>query len=136
MAGAIGYEKGYDVLLACARMVAEQTLPLEFVVVGFTCDDDRLLRTGRVRITGRYDESEAVALLKRQNATFGLLPSLWPETWSYTLTQMWQAFLPVVTFDIGTPSFRVKARNGGFVLPFGASTQQIVDALLTFKRTD
>ena len=133
--GAIGYEKGYDVILACARLVAEKDLPIDFVVVGFTCDDDRLLRTGRVRITGRYDESEAVGLLKRQNATFGLLPSLWPETWSYTLTQMWQAFLPVITFDIGTPSSRVKARNGGFVLPLGSSTQQIVDALLTLKRT-
>ena len=135
VAGAIGYEKGYDVILDCARMVAAKSLPIDFVVVGFTCDDDRLLQTGCVRITGRYDESEAVALLKQQNADVGLLPALWPETWSYILTQFWQAFLPVVTFDIGTPSARIRARNGGFVLPFGSSTQQIVEALLTLEMT-
>ncbi|WP_158746880.1 glycosyltransferase [Acidisphaera sp. L21] len=133
LAGAIGYEKGYDVLLDCARMVAERDVPIEFVVVGFTCDDQRLLRTGRVRITGQYEEAEAVDLLKQQDADFGFLPALWPETWSYVLTQFWLAALPVVTFDIGTPSLRIKARDGGFILPFGASTKRIVDTLLTLK---
>ena len=58
--GAIGYEKGYTNLLRCARMVAEAKMPIEFVVVGYTCDDKRLLDTGAVRITGRYDQSEAI----------------------------------------------------------------------------
>ena len=43
--GAIGIHKGYQVLLDCARDAAERRLPLEFVVVGHTIDDRRLLAT-------------------------------------------------------------------------------------------
>lgn len=129
--GAIGYEKGYDIILECARMMAERNLPLEIVVVGFTCDDKRLLETGKVMITGRYDESEVVSLIKQQNADFGFLPALWPETWSYVLTQLWEAELSVVAFDIGAPSQRIKARSGGVVLPLGVSTKNILDLFLS-----
>ena len=131
IAGAIGYEKGYDVILACARYAATRNLPLEFVVVGFTCNDESLLRTGKVRITGQYEDHEAVKLIKDQNADFAFLPALWPETWSYVLSQLWRAELPVVAFDIGAPSERIKARYGGFVLPLGLPVDRIVQWFLS-----
>ena len=96
--GAIGIEKGYEYLLACARHVTTQRLAIEFVVVGHTCDDKRLLDTGAVQITGNYEEEEAVELIRAQDAELGFLPALWPETWSYTLSQLWQAGLDVVAF--------------------------------------
>ncbi|WP_284945404.1 glycosyltransferase [Acidisoma cladoniae] len=130
VAGAIGYEKGYEILLSCARMAAEARLPIEFVVAGFTCDDLRLLETGRVRITGRYEEPEAVDLIRRQDTDVAFLPALWPETWSYVLTQFWDAGLPVVAFDIGTPSERIRAHEGGILLPLGMPTKQILSAFL------
>ena len=52
--GAIGVHKGYDVLLACARDAARRDLDLEFVVVGHTIDDARMMATGRVFVTGRF----------------------------------------------------------------------------------
>ena len=107
--GAIGIEKGYEYLLACARHVTAQRLAMEFVVVGHTCDDKRLLDTGAVQITGNYEEAEAVELIRAQDAELGFLPALWPETWSYTLSQLWQAGLDVVAFDIGAPAERIRA---------------------------
>jgi len=127
--GAIGYEKGYDVILACSRFVAANKLPMEFVVVGSTCDDERLLETGTVTITGRYEESEAAALIQQQHADVAFFPALWPETWSYVLTQLWEAGLPVVAFDVGAPSERIRSRNGGVLLPLGLPTNQIVQIL-------
>ena len=117
IAGAIGYEKGYNRLLECARMAAAAKLPLEFVVVGYTCDDKRLLETGVVRITGCYNEPEAVALIKAQRADLAWLPSVWPETWSYVLTQIWEAGLYVVVYDIGAQAERVHAIGHGTVVP-------------------
>ncbi len=58
--GAIGLHKGYDVLLACARDAARRNLGLEFVIVGHTTDDARMMATGRVFVTGRFDPAEAV----------------------------------------------------------------------------
>ena len=70
-------------MLECARHIAARNLPLEFTLVGYTSDDFRLLATGCVSITGRYEEDEAVELICRQNADFAFIPALWPETWSY-----------------------------------------------------
>ena len=128
--GAIGVHKGYDVLLDCARDAAERRLPLEFVVVGHTIDDRRLLATGRVFVTGRYAADEAVALIRSQNATLALLPSIWPETWCLGLGEAWRAGLRVAAFDIGAPAERIRRSGRGFVLPLGLSAQAINNALI------
>jgi glycosyltransferase involved in cell wall biosynthesis len=131
--GAIGIEKGYEYLLACARHVAAQRLALEFVVVGYTCDDRRLLDTGAVYVTGGYDETEAVDLIRAQHAELGFLPALWPETWSYTLSQIWQAGLEVVAFDLGAPAERIRATRRGGLLPFGLPPAATCRALLAHR---
>jgi glycosyltransferase involved in cell wall biosynthesis len=117
--GAIGIEKGYDVLLACARDAAERKLPVAFRLVGYSCGDGRLLATGKVHITGRYDEHEAVSLIQAQGAQLAWLPSIWPETWCYTLTQAWNGGLNTAAFDIGTPAERIRQWGRGWLFPLG-----------------
>jgi GT2 family glycosyltransferase/glycosyltransferase involved in cell wall biosynthesis len=131
--GAIGIDKGYEYLLACARHVVSQRMAMEFVVVGFTCDDKRLLETGVVHITGAYDEAEAIALIREQEAEVGFLPALWPETWSYTLSQMWQSGLDVVAFEIGAPADRIHQTGRGSLLPLGAPPAAACRALLAHR---
>ena len=128
--GAIGREKGYNALLNCARLAAAGDFPLDFVVVGFTCDDRRLLQTGRVIITGRYEETEAIALIQAQQADFGFLPAQWPETWSYALTRMWEANLPVIAYDIGAPAERIRMRQGGLVVPLHTPPEKLLALFL------
>jgi GT2 family glycosyltransferase/glycosyltransferase involved in cell wall biosynthesis len=128
--GAIGYEKGYNTLLSCARLAASANLKLTFVVVGYTCDDARLLDTGVVRITGPYDDTEAITLIGAQDADFAWLPAVWPETWSYVLTQVWEAGLFVVVHDIGAPAERVRAADGGFVAPLHVSAERLIELFL------
>jgi GT2 family glycosyltransferase len=114
--GAIGEHKGYDVLLGCARDAVARDLPLDFVVVGSTIDDSRLLATGRVFITGLYRSEEVEALIRAQKASLGFLPSIWPETWSLALTELWRAGLRVATFDFGAPAERIRRTGRGFIL--------------------
>ncbi|WP_459677999.1 glycosyltransferase [Acidisoma sp. 7E03] len=129
VAGAIGFEKGYEVILGCARYAAANDIPLSFQIVGFTCDDARLLETGKVTITGRYDENEAVTLIRNQDADFGFLPALWPETWSFVLSQLWEAGLAVVAFDIGAQAERIRRTGAGLLLPINLPIGKVVDAL-------
>lgn len=129
IAGAIGYEKGYEVILGCARHAVTHGIPIEFQIVGFTCDDERLIETGKVTITGRYDENEAVSLIRRQDADFGFLPALWPETWSFVLSQLWEASLPVVAFDIGAQGERIRRSGAGLVLPINLPIGKLVQSL-------
>lgn len=86
-----------------------------------------------VHITGGYDEAEAVELIRAQHAGLGFLPALWPETWSYTLTQMWQAGLDVVAFDLGAPADRIRDTRRGNVLPLGLPPAATCRALLAYR---
>ncbi len=127
---AIGPEKGYNVLLACARDAASRGLPLDFVVVGYSADDARLMQTGRVWVTGRYDEEEGEALLRAQGASLAFIPSTCPETWCFALSLAWRAGLAACTFDLGAQAERVRATGRGFLLPLGLPAGAINAALL------
>ena len=128
--GAIGIEKGYDIVLRLARYVASADLPLRFSIVGFTCDDSRLLETGVVDITGRYAENELTSLIETQQCDWGFLPAVWPETWSYVLTEFWRYKFPVVTFDIGSPAERIRTAGGGLVVPLHLPVASLANILL------
>jgi GT2 family glycosyltransferase/glycosyltransferase involved in cell wall biosynthesis len=131
--GGIGPEKGYDVLLACARDAAERALALEFVLVGHTPDDDALLATGRVFVTGPYAAAAAVDEIRAQRAHLGFVPSGTPETWCFVLGEAWQAGLDVAVFDIGAAAERVRRTGRGWVLPLGLPIQAVNNALLAVR---
>ncbi len=131
--GAIGQEKGFDVLLACARDAAARALPLRFLVVGHTTDDARLLATGRVFVTGPYAEGEATMLVRAQDADLALIPSVWPETWCFALSEAWRAGLAVAAFDIGAQAERIRATGRGWLLPLGLAGPGVNNALLALS---
>ncbi|MEA1672448.1 glycosyltransferase [Nitrospirillum sp. BR 11163] len=132
--GAIGEAKGYDVLLACAHDARARNLPLEFLLVGYGQDNDLLLQTGRVRVTGFYAKDEGIGLIRANHAHLGFLPSVWPETWSYTLTEMLAAGLMVAAFDLGAQAERLRTLGRGMLLPLGMPAPRINDALLELAR--
>ena len=131
--GAIGVEKGYDVLLDCARDARRRALPISFTVVGYTSDDARLLAAGPVFITGEYADADAVALVRAQGADMAFLPSVWPETWCFALSRAWQAGLGVAAFDLGAPAERIRAAGRGWLLPLGLPPAAVNDALLGLR---
>ena len=128
--GAIGVEKGYDVLLGCAEDARRRGLALDFLVCGVTEDDERLMAAGPVFVTGRYAPADAVELVRAQRAQLAFIPSIWPETWCFALSRAWQAGLPAVAFDLGAPAERIRATGRGHVLPLGLPVARINDALL------
>ncbi|GAN76686.1 glycosyltransferase [Acidisphaera rubrifaciens] len=132
--GALGIDKGYQVLLDCARDAADRRLPLTFVLVGHSIDDARLLQTGRCFVTGPYREGEAADLIRQERAAFGFIPSIWPETWCFALSEIWRADLPAIAFDIGAPADRIRATRGGLLLPLGLAPGAVNAALLAAPR--
>ncbi len=131
--GAIGLEKGYDVLLDCVRDARARSLPIEFVVVGYTADDKRMLGAGPVFITGEYAEADATALIQAQAAHLAFLPSVWPETWCFALSRAWEAGLAAAAFDLGAQAERIRRTGRGWLLPLGLSARLVNDALLKLQ---
>lgn len=110
--GAIGEHKGSALLEAVAKLAHAERLPLQFVVVGFT-DRDEALQAAGVEITGPYLAVEAGIVLARAEPDLVWMPSVWPETFSYTLTTVLrQRYFPVV-FDFGAPAERLRRIGWG-----------------------
>lgn len=105
--GAIGRRKGFDVLLRCARAAHRQRLQLRFTLLGFS-RDDRQLRAAGVEVSGRYPDAEALERLQRLAPDLLWLPSVCPETFSYTLSIALRTGLPVCAFDLGAIGARLR----------------------------
>lgn len=115
--GAIGKLKGFHVIISCAKHARQNNLPIEFIVMGYTMND-RLMEDAGVSITGKYQEHEALDKLNSLNPHAVWLPSIWPETYSYTFSLAVQANLAVFAFDIGAIARRAKASGmGELVMP-------------------
>jgi hypothetical protein len=141
--GAHSVETGYDTLLAIARDAGWRSLPIEFVLVGRSLDDGRLLATGRAFATGPAadddddddDDDELVALIRRQGAGFALLVPAVPAIAADELDACWSAGLDVVALDIGTAAERIRRSGRGWLLPVGMSAPAINQKLLAIMRS-
>jgi GT2 family glycosyltransferase/glycosyltransferase involved in cell wall biosynthesis len=133
--GAISIPKGFRVVMECALDAAERKLDIDFIVIGFTCDDEALLATGRAFITGPYSDDEVATLLEREQCQIAFFSSIVPETWCYALTHALTHGLPVLAFDLGSIPERLKGYGAAQLLPLFSSPSAINDALLRLARS-
>lgn len=129
--GGIGPQKGYDLLLAAASDARNRDLPIEFVVIGYTKDDEEVLSTGKVFVTGRYEEAELPDLIEREAPDLAMFLSVFPETWCYALTHALRAGLPIVALDHGAIGERVRdAKVPAILLSPSVAASELNDAIL------
>lgn len=131
--GAIGRHKGFDLLQRMAERAARDRTPFFLSVVGFTPNSPTLMRYGNVEVTGSYQPSELKARLAAIDPDFVFLSSVWPETYSYVLSEIWDAGYPVVAFDFGAPAERIRAAGGGLLIPPTRDTRALLDTLIRVR---
>lgn len=129
--GAIGIEKGFNIVESLVRDADQRNLPLEFILVGRSVDDRLFVKTDRLFITGSYKEEEAVNLVMQQNADLAFFPAIWPETWCYALSIAWRAGLQTVAYDIGAIAQRIKKTQRGWILSSSMTIPNQNDMLLS-----
>lgn len=112
--GAIHKQKGLSVLEDMARLAQERDLPVKFVVLGTTHPP---ISKKLCVETGAYQRNALPRLVLENDIDLALIPSIWPETFSYTTQEMMDMGLPIACFDLGAPAERVKRYDKGMVLP-------------------
>jgi GT2 family glycosyltransferase len=124
--GAIGPHKGSQKLLEIARLARLRQPELKFRIVGYTDIDKELLAVGNVAITGTYVQADLPRLLAESHGRLALFLHLWPETYSYTLSEaVSHGFIPLVP-DIGAPAERVRESGFGLVFAFPIKAEEVL----------
>lgn len=112
--GGIGPEKGAQVLVDLGNYLHGRPNAPRLVLIGEIAPKFALPKS--VVVTGRYDVSELASLVKRYKVTSWLMPSIWPETFSFTTHEMLATGLPVFSFDLGAQAEAVKRAPNGYIL--------------------
>jgi glycosyltransferase involved in cell wall biosynthesis len=90
-----------------------------------------LLRAKRlgVRVLGHYRAGSLPRRLREERVDLALLLSIWPETFSLTLSECRAAGVPVLAFGHGAISERVAAEGGGILVPPAEGAEGVAAAL-------
>lgn len=113
--GAIGPQKGAGVVTALAHMLKGRQ-DIGLALIGRIAPGYPLGR--HVAQHGAYSTEDIPALAARYRITHWLIPSIWPETFSYTVHECLATGLPVLAFDLGAQGAAVEASPNGCLLPW------------------
>ncbi|HTQ71934.1 MAG TPA: glycosyltransferase [Acidocella sp.] len=124
--GAIGPHKGSQKLLEIAQRARLTHPHLRLRVIGYTNIDRALKAVGNVTITGKYTPEDLPNLLAETKGRLALFLPAWPETYSYTLSELVKhGFIPLAP-DIGAPADRIRKTGFGVLFPFPAEAEAVL----------
>ncbi len=136
--GAISDIKGSGVLHGLVRDACRRDLPVDYILIGHTNHTELQAGMEHFTMTGQYREEEMGDLLAHYRPHLVFIPSIWPETYCYTLSYAWRYGIYPVVFDIGAPASRIRTLGeggGGAILPYALAhkPQALNDALLALE---
>lgn len=127
--GALGREKGVQVLRDVARLARRRGVLLEFSLLG-----SAHIPLGKaVNELGPYRDEELPALLASHQPHLLWFPVRCPETWSYTLSAALAANVPVLASDLGAFAERLQGRGWSWLRPHDSSTEDWLATLLDIR---
>ncbi|NLO54082.1 MAG: glycosyltransferase family 4 protein, partial [Gammaproteobacteria bacterium] len=132
--GALSVFKGADVLEACALQARALRTPLEFHLLGFAYRPLRTKPFSNLQVHGAYAEDELAELIVEIKPHVVWFPGSCPETYSYTLSAVLEAGLPVVATDIGAFSERLAGREWTWLVPPDRPASDIMTHFLAIQR--
>lgn len=104
--GNIGLQKGAKVLQELSQHLA-QTKQANLVVIGNI--DPAYVLLAPAQVHGSYKLTDVPGLVEKYGITDWLMPSIWPETFSYAVHEMIATGLPVWSFDLGAQGDAARA---------------------------
>ena len=111
--GGINEAKGAIIIKNLVSYIDEYNLNAKVVLIGQISIP---ISSSRFEVTGRYDKKDLPNLVKKYNITKFLVPSICPETFSYTTDEIMQMGYPLIVFNLGAPAERVKNYELGKVI--------------------
>ncbi|HEY2864977.1 MAG TPA: glycosyltransferase [Casimicrobiaceae bacterium] len=116
--GAIGPDKGARRLERLVELTRQRGLPLRWVLIGYLDRGREPFQSvdGVFTMHGPYDSRGLSELIEHYRVRLVAYPSAGPETFSFTLSEVWAAGRPAIVPPIGALADRVVETGGGWVM--------------------
>jgi len=118
--GAIGREKGADLLEALGVAARNAGAPFKFKLIGYAYRPLKVIET-----TGPYSFKQLHDLIEQHELDVILFPAQWPETYSYTLSYALDSGLPIFAPNIGAFPERLSERANSMLFTHLDSKQDL-----------
>jgi len=131
--GGISVQKGATLVANLDRLLRSRGLNTPIIVIGEI--DTRFITPGNtnIRIHGRYRREELPSLLRKYEISLCLMPSVIPETFSYSTQELMALGVPLVSFNIGAPAERIRTYERGEIA-HDISAESAWDAIRRLER--
>ena len=73
------------------------------------------IRRKKVKYTGKYQHDDLQKIIEQEHISVAIFPSLWPETFSYLVSELIAMNIPILCFDYGAQAEKVRAYSKGIV---------------------
>ena len=127
--GAIGKEKGADLLERVAKQSGRLGLALNFRLIGYAYRSLEAVKT-----SGPYRSEDLPRLICDHGLDVIFFPTQCPETYSYTLSQALSSGLPIIAPDIGAFPERLSGRTNTFLYKYSTAPDELVCQISDFLR--
>lgn len=116
--GSLGYHKGMKIIEDLINNPRIKKMDVRLIVFGNTArfSDGYKTKNEKFVVYGRYNPTELCELLLRHEIIFILIPSIWPETFSYTTSEAIILGYPVICFNLGAQAERVNKFGCGLAV--------------------
>ncbi|MFT6436865.1 MAG: hypothetical protein ACJAVI_004937 [Candidatus Azotimanducaceae bacterium] len=123
--GTLTSVKGGGIVNELADWIRDQNLSATITLIG----DSVVPVATTVEVYGAYELSELEEVVQRKKINVVFMPTIVPETFSYTLTEAMKLELPIVAFDIGAQATRLGKYDRGATVSLGTSAEGIYRSL-------
>jgi len=110
--GILCMHKGIEIVKDLLKKINNNNLNIKIILIG-SCDET--IKDNNFIETGAYTYDELPMLSLKYDIDMFLIPSIWPETFSYTAEEAMKMGFDVASFDLGAPAERIKKYPKGHI---------------------
>ena len=129
--GGINEHKGFNVLKFLVDNLNDDTIKIH--LFGTTSDNNYNESKGNYTYHGIYERDNLINLLKENCIDLVCLLSIWPETFSYTLTESIMAEIPIITYNIGAINERISNEDAGYIIDINSTPEDVMKKIVYIK---
>lgn len=124
--GGLTHYKGLGFMKDLIRKANNNEIPYTIHLFGKSSEWEVNVSSPNFIYHNTYNRNEIAKILKENNIDLVLLLAIWPETYSYTLTETVIAGVPALALPYGALENRIKKYGIGWLLSKDATTEDVI----------